>query len=104
VISDFYEEHKKEFYQLKNSSPFLTIQRYHNLEWRFDCVVASRAKLDQISPIITLRFETETSPESNFCHFNAQTDVSNLKQMIEVIEKAIVETKTSKMKKIQKVF
>ncbi len=103
AVAEFYGEHQEELIRLQKTQPFLTQPRYHNLEWRFDCIVASRAKLDQISPMVTLRIETE-STDKTLQHQCLQTDVSNLKKMIDVVEKALVETKTNRVKKIQKVF
>ena len=53
VISCHFAETKASIQEVidKNKSSFLQLPHYSKLEWRLDCVLASRAKLDQVSRI-----------------------------------------------------
>lgn len=80
----------------------LVARHYRDLEWRFDVKVSSRMKKYQTTPEILLRFhffhgETEIS--------NAfQTDIVSLANLTKELEIALNDAKTSRSKKIDRVF
>jgi hypothetical protein len=104
VVSNHFAENEPLFHEIvdKNRSDFLELPRYSKLDWRLDCVVSSRSKADQVTPIFTLKLDTKTGSTGSHESHLLQTDPANLIHMTEVLEKALAELKSNKVKKIQK--
>ena len=104
VVSCHFAENESLFNEIveKNRSDFLELPRYCKLDWRLDCVVSSRSKADQVTPIFTLKLDTKTGKTGFEESHLLQTDPVNLLHMTKVLDKALAELKSNKVKKIQK--
>ena len=103
IVSCHFAENQDAFRKFisKNSESFLELPHYSKLDWRLDCVIASRSKMDQVTPLFTLKLETKSKTGKLDWHI-LQTDPVNLIHITEVLEKALAELKSKEVKKIQK--
>lgn len=105
MLSKFYESKQKEIQavllKLEIKEP-----HYHNLEWRFEVVVSSRALLEQVNPLITMDLQLKTEnkeyEDDNIEHVLLQTDPTNLIHVAEELEKALNESRSRHSRKIQR--
>ena len=77
------------------------LPNYKNLDWRLDIEIASRSLRGQINPIYLLKMETEGSDgevQSNLL----QTDVVNLKHIVQELENALSESKSGYARRIMR--
>jgi hypothetical protein len=103
IVSCHFAENQDSFQEFisKNSESFLFLFHYSKLDWRLDCVIASRCKMDQVTPMFTLKLETKSKAGKLDSHF-FQTDPVNLIHITNVLENALAELKSKEVKKIQK--
>lgn len=107
VLSKFYESKQNEIQdvlaKLEVKEP-----HYHDLEWRFEVVLASRSLRDQVTPMITmdlqLKMENGVDKEEHVDHVLLQTDPTNLVHITEELEKALNESRSRHSRKIQRVL
>lgn len=90
--------------------------RFRELEWRMEAKIASRTLLHQAVPIITMKLhlDSETINERKLkLHSDQQrtkkevllqTDPNNLVHIIEVLEEALIESKTHRTRNFIKAF
>lgn len=90
--------------------------RFRELEWRMEAKIASRSLLHQAVPIITIKLhlDSETINERKLkLHSDQQrtkkevllqTDPNNLVHIIEVLEQALIESKTHRTRNFIKAF
>ncbi|XP_012278717.1 COMM domain-containing protein 2-like isoform X1 [Orussus abietinus] len=89
VLSKSYTVLKKELLNALSASS-LKLQRYHNLEWRFEVEVAKRSCLDQATPLITLDLALKNIEDSDKVeHVLLQTDPNNLLHLAQELEGAM---------------
>lgn len=105
MLSKFYESKQKEI-QGVLSKLEVKESHYHDLDWRFEVIVASRSLLDQVTPIITmdlqLKTENGTGDGDRVEHVLLQTDPTNLVHIAEELEKALNESRSRHSRKIQR--
>lgn len=90
--------------------------RFRELEWRMEAKIASRSLLHQAVPIITMKLhlDSETVNERKL-KLNSdtqrtkkevllQTDPNNLVHIIEVLEQALIESKTHRTRNFINAF
>ena len=76
----------------------LSTPQYHDLEWRFDVELASRALHHQTNPVVLMKLHTK---EGNTREVNTiQTDPANLVHLTAMLENAVQEMKTSHCRRI----
>ena len=97
TLLDLYLASRKETRELL-SKMSIDIRHYHNLEWRFDIQVASRALSYQTKPEILLRFDIREGEDKKV--EVVQTDPVNLVHMTHVLEQALSEMKTAHCRRI----
>lgn len=103
VLSKFYESKQKEINEVL-AKLAIKEPHYHDLEWRFEVVVSSRALLEQVTPLITMDLQLKTEGEDNVKHVLLQTDPTNLVHLTEELEKALNESRSRHSRKIQRVL
>lgn len=105
MLSKFYDSKQREIQEVLSKLE-VKEAHYHDLEWRFEVIVASRASLDQVTPVITmdLQLKTENNSGEGECveHVFLQTDPTNLVHMTEELEKALNESRSRHSRKIQR--
>ncbi|KAG5851397.1 COMM domain-containing protein 2 [Anguilla rostrata] len=75
-----------------------SLPHYHNLEWRLDVQLASRALRQQVKPVVTLKLHLET--EGTQSARVLQTDPATLLHVIRELERALAEVKTNHCRRI----
>ncbi|XP_053651319.1 COMM domain-containing protein 2 isoform X1 [Cherax quadricarinatus] len=117
VLTDAYTDNEGELKEyLKKMG--VQIPHYHNLEWRFDILVGSRALSHIAEPLITLQLslDTHTCPGSQtneddgggkqsepvYDKLLLQTDPNNLVHMTSVLEEALHEARTHHSRRIHR--
>ncbi|KAJ8279609.1 hypothetical protein COCON_G00066750 [Conger conger] len=75
-----------------------SLPHYHNLEWRLDVQLASRALRQQVKPVVTLKLHLET--EGTQSARVLQTDPATLLHVIQELERALAEVKTTHCRRI----
>jgi len=78
----------------------MDLPHYHNLEWRFDIQLASRALQRQARPSVVFRLHTKDGDEAK-SHL-LQTDPSNLVHLTQSLESALAELKTQHCRRIMR--
>lgn len=68
------------------------------LEWRLDAVVASRADLDKLEPLVTINVQLSTPSSTHV----VQTDPVNLAHITDQLENALKMAKGSHLRKVQR--
>ncbi|KAH3807969.1 COMM domain-containing protein 2-like [Dreissena polymorpha] len=76
----------------------MDVPHYHNLEWRLDVQLASRALQRQITPIVTMKLQTKDG-EDMMSHV-LQTDPVNLVHLTKVLDEALQEIKSPYCRRI----
>ncbi|KAJ8277169.1 hypothetical protein GJAV_G00072180 [Gymnothorax javanicus] len=75
-----------------------TLPQYHNLEWRLDVQLASRALRQQVKPVVTLKLHLDS--EGTKSARVLQTDPATLLHIIQELERALAEVKTNHCRRI----
>ncbi|MBN3284593.1 COMD2 protein, partial [Polyodon spathula] len=74
------------------------LPHYHNLEWRLDVQLASRALRQQIKPAVTFKLHLEQNGEESANVL--QTDPATLLHLIQQLEQALGEMKTTHCRRV----
>lgn len=87
----------------------LNLPHYHDLEWRFEVQLASRALQHQMTPLITMNLTLETktalaSESTTTKNIVLQTDPTNLAHITQVLEEALHESRSQHSRRIQRSF
>lgn len=105
VLSKFYESKQKDIQEVLSKLE-LKEPHYHDLDWRFEVVVSSRALLEQVTPLITMDLQLKTENKDNggeeVKHVLMQTDPTNLVHLSEELERALNESRSRHSRKIQR--
>lgn len=105
VLSKFYESKQKDIQEVLSRLE-IKEPHYHDLEWRFEVVVSSRALLEQVTPLVTMDLQLKTENKENgdtdIKHVLLQTDPTNLVHLTEELEKALNESRSRHSRKIQR--
>ncbi|KAJ8418895.1 hypothetical protein AAFF_G00003940 [Aldrovandia affinis] len=97
VLLQLYLDNRKEIrHILSELAP--SLPHYHNLEWRLDVQLASRALRQQVKPVVTLKLHLETDGEQSARVL--QTDPATLLHIIQELEQALAEVKTNHCRRI----
>ncbi|KAI2650095.1 COMM domain-containing 2 [Labeo rohita] len=97
LLLQLYLENRKEIRQiLSKLAP--SLPHYHNLEWRLDVQLASRALRHQVKPTVTLKLHLEDGAKRS-AHV-LQTDPATLQHLIQELERALGELKTNHCRRI----
>lgn len=94
-----YQENCKEIRAVL-SEMSLNLPHYHDLEWRCDVQLASRALQRQAQPSILLRLHTKQGEECESTLL--QTDPANLVHITKSLEEALAEIKTQHCRRIMR--
>ena len=92
-----YLENRKEIRNILGEMSFGT-PHYHDLEWRFDVELASRALHHQTNPVIIMRLHTKEGEKKSADIL--QTDPVNLLHLTSELENAMQEMKTAHCRRI----
>ncbi|XDV21866.1 hypothetical protein PO909_026882 [Leuciscus waleckii] len=97
LLLQLYLENRKEIRQILGKlAP--SLPHYHNLEWRLDVQVSSRALRQQLKPSVSLKLVLEDG-ESLRARV-LQTDPSTLQHLIQELERALAELKSSHCRRV----
>ncbi|KAI7791253.1 COMM domain-containing protein 2 [Triplophysa rosa] len=97
LLLQLYLENRKDMRQiLSNLSP--NLPHYHNLEWRLDVQLASRALRHQVKPTVTLKLHLEDDGMRR-AHV-LQTDPATLQHLIQEMERALADLKSNHCRRI----
>ncbi|ENN79522.1 COMM domain-containing protein 2 [Dendroctonus ponderosae] len=105
VLSEFYKERQAEVLQVQRTG--LVEPHYHDLQWRFEVQVASRALPQQVTPLVTmdLALRTEQSgADPNITHTLLQTDPTNLMHLANELQAALDESRSRHCRKIHRIL
>ncbi|XP_038858881.1 COMM domain-containing protein 2 [Salvelinus namaycush] len=98
LLLQLYLENRKEIrHILGELTP--SLPHYHNLEWRLDVQLASRALRQQVKPTVTMKLHLEESGGDKSAKV-LQTDPATLMHLIQELEKALAELKTTHCRRI----
>ncbi|NP_001133867.1 COMM domain-containing protein 2 [Salmo salar] len=98
LLLQLYLENRKEIrHILGELTP--SLPHYHNLEWRLDVQLASRALRQQVKPTVTMKLHLEESGGDKNAKV-LQTDPATLMHLIQELEKALAELKTTHCRRI----
>ncbi|XP_020327254.1 COMM domain-containing protein 2 isoform X1 [Oncorhynchus tshawytscha] len=98
LLQQLYLENRKEIrHILGELTP--SLPHYHNLEWRLDVQLASRALRQQVKPTVTMKLHLEESGGDKSAKV-LQTDPATLMHLIQELEKALAELKTTHCRRI----
>ncbi|KAJ3599835.1 hypothetical protein NHX12_033789 [Muraenolepis orangiensis] len=76
-----------------------SLPSYHNLEWRLDIQLGSRAMRQQVVPMVTMLLHLTTDgPDNRRCAL--QTDPATLLHLISVLEAALASVKNNRARRI----
>ncbi|KAG9351206.1 hypothetical protein AGOR_G00145100 [Albula goreensis] len=97
LLLQLYLDNRKEIrHILSELAP--SLPHYHNLEWRLDVQLASRALRQQVKPVVTLKLHLETDGTQSARVL--QTDPATLLHIIQELEHALAEVKTNHCRRI----
>ncbi|XP_066503769.1 COMM domain-containing protein 2 [Hoplias malabaricus] len=97
LLLQLYLENRKEIRQiLSELAP--SLPHYHNLEWRLDVQLASRALRQQVKPTVSLKLHLERGGERSARVL--QTDPATLLHLIQELERALAEVKSNHCRRI----
>ncbi|XP_056095986.1 COMM domain-containing protein 2 [Rhinichthys klamathensis goyatoka] len=97
LLLQLYLENRKEIRQILGKlAP--SLPHYHNLEWRLDVQLSSRALRHQLKPSVTLKLVLEDGPGLRARVL--QTDPSTLQNLIRELERALAELKSSHCRRV----
>ncbi|KAL6469114.1 hypothetical protein MHYP_G00226380 [Metynnis hypsauchen] len=97
LLLQLYLENRKEIRQILGElAP--SLPHYHNLEWRLDVQLASRALRQQVKPTVTLKLHLKSAgtPTARLL----QTDPATLLHLIQELERALAEVKSNHCRRI----
>uniref|UniRef100_A0A4W5RRD6 COMM domain containing 2 n=1 Tax=Hucho hucho TaxID=62062 RepID=A0A4W5RRD6_9TELE len=98
LLLQLYLENRKEIrHILGELTP--SLPHYHNLEWRLDVQLASRALRQQVKPTVSMKLHLEESGGVKSAKV-LQTDPATLMHLIQELEKALAELKTTHCRRI----
>nr|XP_046157144.1 COMM domain-containing protein 2-like [Oncorhynchus gorbuscha] len=98
LLQQLYLENRKEIrHILGELTP--SLPHYHNLEWRLDVQLASRALRQQVKPTVTMKLHLEESGGDKSAKV-LQTDPATLMHLIQELENALAELKTTHCRRI----
>lgn len=108
TLEVFYKGKKQEIHDTL-SRLTLELPHYHDLEWRFEVQLASRALQHQVTPLITMNLTLETkaalaSGSTSRKNVVLQTDPTNLVHITQVLEEALRESRSQHSRQIQRSF
>ncbi|XP_055799775.1 COMM domain-containing protein 2 [Salvelinus fontinalis] len=98
LLLQLYLENRKEIRHIL-SELTTSLPHYHNLEWRLDVQLASRALRQQVKPTVTMKLHLEESGGDKSAKV-LQTDPATLMHLIQELEKALAELKTTHCRRI----
>eukprot|EP01098_Paradermamoeba_levis_P011776 TRINITY_DN5079_c0_g1_i1.p1 TRINITY_DN5079_c0_g1~~TRINITY_DN5079_c0_g1_i1.p1 ORF type:complete len:225 (+),score=46.73 TRINITY_DN5079_c0_g1_i1:81-677(+) len=98
TLKSLYLENKAEVRSILGELSF-ELPKYHNLDWRLDVTLASRAMRNIVEPVYILRLETK-EPEMKVYTF--ECNFNNLKFLVEELEMALNQTKTAHCRRIMR--
>lgn len=97
LLLQLYVENRKEVRQiLSELAP--SLPHYHNLEWRLDVQLASRALRQQVKPTISLKLYLESDGKQSARVL--QTDPATLMHLVQELERALAEVKSNHCRRI----
>ncbi|XP_072516300.1 COMM domain-containing protein 2 [Salminus brasiliensis] len=97
LLLQLYLENRKEIRQiLSELAP--SLPHYHNLEWRFDVQLVSRALRQHVKPAISLKLHLESGGIQTARVL--QTDPATLLHLIQELERALAEVKSNHCRRI----
>ncbi|XP_039614037.1 COMM domain-containing protein 2 [Polypterus senegalus] len=96
LLQLYLDNHKEIRSILGELAPHLP--HYHNLEWRLDVQLASRALRQQIKPVVSFKLHLEQNGEKTAKV--VQTDPATLLHLIQQMERALGEMKTNHCRRI----
>ncbi|XP_077073368.1 COMM domain-containing protein 2 [Siphateles boraxobius] len=97
LLLQLYLENRKEIRQILGKlAP--SLPHYHNLEWRLDVQLSSRALRHQLKPSVTLKLVLEDGPGLRARVL--QTDPSTLQKLIQELERALAELKSGHCRRV----
>ncbi|KAF5287980.1 hypothetical protein FQR65_LT12157 [Abscondita terminalis] len=108
ILSKFYLSKRKDITDIL-SKLNVDEPHYHDLNWRFEIQVASRSLLHQVTPLITMDLVL-TEPtgtieaQASKKHLLLQTDPCNLVHITEMLENALIESRSRHSRRIQRAF
>uniref|UniRef100_A0A3B3QSS4 COMM domain containing 2 n=1 Tax=Paramormyrops kingsleyae TaxID=1676925 RepID=A0A3B3QSS4_9TELE len=97
LLLQLYLENRKEI-RLILSELAPSMPHYHNLEWRLDAQLASRALRQQVKPVLNLKLQLDDNGTRR-THL-LQTDPATLLHLIQELERALAEVKTNHCRRI----
>ncbi|CAB1323815.1 unnamed protein product [Coregonus sp. 'balchen'] len=98
LLLQLYLDHRKEIrHILSELTP--SLPHYHNLEWRLDVLLASRALRQQMKPTVSMKLHLGESGGEKSVKV-LQTDPATLMHLIQELEKALAELKTTHCRRI----
>ncbi|XP_042568164.1 COMM domain-containing protein 2-like [Cyprinus carpio] len=97
LLLQLYLENRKEIRQIL-SKPAPSLPHYHSLEWRLDVQLSSRPLRHQLKPTVTLKLHLEDGARRS-AHV-LQTDPATLQHLIDELERALAELKSSHCRRI----
>ncbi|XP_048860041.1 COMM domain-containing protein 2-like [Brienomyrus brachyistius] len=97
LLLQLYLENRKEI-RLILSELAPSMPHYHNLEWRLDVQLASRALRQQVKPVLNLKLQLDDNGTRR-THL-MQTDPATLLHLIQELERALAEVKTNHCRRI----
>ncbi|MBN3308554.1 COMD2 protein, partial [Amia calva] len=97
LLLQLYLDNRKEIRDiLQELAP--SLPQYHNLEWRLDVQLASRALRQQVKPAVTFKLHLDARGERSARVL--QTDPATLLHLIQELEQALGEMKTTHCRRI----
>ncbi|KPP80007.1 COMM domain-containing protein 2-like [Scleropages formosus] len=97
LLLQLYLDNRKEI-RLILSELAPSLPYYHNLEWRLDVQLASRALRQQVKPVVSFRLQLDSNGTRRF--HALQTDPATLLHLIQELEQALAEVKTNHCRRI----
>ncbi|KTG47625.1 hypothetical protein cypCar_00033299, partial [Cyprinus carpio] len=97
LLLQLYLENRKEIRQIL-SKPAPSLPHYHSLEWRLDVQLSSRPLRHQLKPTVTLKLHLEDGAGRSARVL--QTDPATLQHLIDELERALAELKSSHCRRI----
>ncbi|KAL4630781.1 COMM domain-containing protein 2 [Arapaima gigas] len=97
VLLQLYLDNRKEI-RLILSELAPSLPHYHNLEWRLDVQLASRALRQQIKPMVSFQLQLDSNGTRSY--HTLQTDPATLLHLIQELEQALAEVKTNHCRRI----
>ncbi|XP_031366854.1 COMM domain-containing protein 2 [Apis dorsata] len=104
ILSKLYNVKKDEILDTLKNIGF-KLPKYHDMEWRFEVQIASRALLKQVAPLITLDLSIKNSDkDENIEHILLQTDPINLSYITQQLEEAVQEGYSQHIRRLSRVI